>query len=80
MFTVEKLRLNKFVCVDMPTRRQLYNNLVQTGQLRKLDYQSSDEPYNDTPDNFLDGKDKIGLYSEASSLVKQQAAVDKQSQ
>lgn len=79
MFTVEKLRLNKFVYVAMPTRRQLYNNLVQTGQLRKLEYQSSDEPYNDTPDNYFDGKDKVGLYNAAASLHRQQAAVEKQS-
>lgn len=79
MFTVEKLRLNKFVYVSMPTRRQMYNNLVQTGQLRKLEYVSSDEPYNDTPDNFLDGKDKVGLYGEAASLIRQQTAVDNKS-
>lgn len=77
MYVIEKMRLNRFEYVKIPTRRQLYDQMNRAGLIRTqsfADGRESDDPYS-TPVNTLDGKSKIDVATEAANMFEQDLAM-----
>lgn len=69
MFVIKGLRLNKFLHVNIPSRRELFERFATPPQQFKSD---DENPYSDPVNNFTGSK--IDMISEGQSLLNQKIA------